>query len=445
MRQLDKFVRSPIHNQHEEVIKLFLYFRRHLSGNENGLRKEKVHAALFHGADFDMQKVHYISSYLLRVVEEFMAWQQWQSDDFQHQLSLFKSLRLHHLESLFEAQIVKAKNGVSSANSTQTLEFEYHIQWENFVHNRFKTGKQELRLQELSDSLDAYYIAEKLRIACILLSNQSITKTQYDTGLLANVLQFVEGHSLLQHPIISMYYHASKTIQNHEDDEAFNQLKAILTQYHKSLSVNELYDIFVFAANYCIRRMNMGEQQFMQEVFDIYRMGMDIGAFIQNGVMVPRTYSNIVFFGLRMGQQKWVEEFIYQNKDVLPEKQRIGYFNYNLARLFYENGRFGEAMPLLLQMEYDDALLVCLGRVLLAKMYFEQGESESLSSLLSSFKIYVQRKKIPPQYQVTYLNFINFLNRFLLNPTLDTEKLAMEIAETKGVAEKDWLLAQLQK
>ncbi|MBI1225073.1 MAG: hypothetical protein GC192_07520 [Bacteroidetes bacterium] len=445
IRQLDKFVRSPVHNQHDDVIRLFQYLRKHINGGERSLDKERVFGYLFPDLPFNMQQIHYISSYLLKVIEEFLAWQEWRKAEPEYQLSLLRSLRVHRLESQFEKNFGKSKEWLAKniQNDTSSMFMSYQLELERFNQDRLKTGKQVFRLQESSDALDAFFVAEKLRSACILLSNQTVSKSSYDTGLLQNVLDFLKDSSLLKNPIVAIYYHAYHTLENHKNDASFSALKELLKNNRKSFNINELHDIYIFAINYCIRQLNMGEHSFMREVFDIYQMGLESDAFVQNGVMTPRTYSNIIMSGLKLNEFSWVKNFIFNYKEALPEKQREGFFNYNLARFHYEQKAYGEAMPLLLRMEYEDALLTCLGKVLLAKMHFELDESESLYSLLQSFRTYVHRKKLPGNYQEGTLNFIQFLTKLAQKIPNQNGRLKLELIDTKVVVEKEWLLTQL--
>lgn len=444
MRQLDKFVRSPVHNQHDEVVRLFQYLRKQLNSTGKGLDKERVFAHLYPGLAFNMQQLHYISSYLLKVVEDFLAWHEWKNNPEEQDMSLLKALRNHKLDSVFDQLHQKAfdKLPKTTRQDTHILLHSYKLEWERFSKDRLNSTKQSFRLQELSDALDIYFLAEKLRCACILLSNQIVSKSSYDMGLLPNIIQFIREKNCLDEPIVAIYYHAYRTLVDTKDIEAYKSLKAILKNNSNPLEINELNDVYIFAINFCIRQLNSGEHDFMREVFEVYQMGLYCNVFIQNGIMTPRSYSNIVMAGLKLNEFKWVGQFIEKYKASLPEKHRDGFYNYNLARFHYAQKDYAAAMPLLLQMEYDDVLLTSLGKVLLAKMYFEQQEFESLSSLLSSFKIYIQRKKMQSSHHESHLNFIHFLGKLTHKPLGVNEKLKNEISETKIVAEKEWLLAQ---
>jgi hypothetical protein len=419
-----------------------------LHGGQRALQKEQVFAHLFPGEAFNMQKVHYISSYLLKTVEEFLAWQEWRKDEGNYLLSLMKSYQAHNQEHLFENTAGKLDKHLSGSpyRDVGYLRKHYELELERFNFKRTQSTAVEFRLQELSEAQDTAFVAEKLKNACILLSNQAVSKTTYDTGLLDTILPYLENHKLLQNPAVAFYYYSIKTVINFQDDASFGELKKLLHEHLGYFNKNELYDIFIFAINFCIRRLNNSEHNFYQEVFDIYSLGLGAGALLQNDTMTPRTYSNIIMSGLKLGEFDWVKAFIFDYKHALPDKLRDGFFNYNLARYYYEINNYGEAMPLLLQMDYEDVLLTCLGKILLAKMYYEQTEIDSLNSLLASFRTYVNRKKMLGYHKESTLNFIHFTSKLLQGkPNGNFAFLQKEIGETKVVAEKEWLLAQLEK
>lgn len=438
-RQLDKFVRSPIHNQHEGVVLLFKYLRKHLPDQLQKLSPEKIFHHLFPEEPMNLPKLHHLSSYLLRVTESFLAWNEWQNQRRQESFYLLQALHGHQQLHLFDRCLdsIVTERDQTKVKDVAFLREGYEIESVRFAHDRSMSDSRGFRLQELSDSLDMAYVAEKLKTSCILLSNQTVVKTQYDTGLLQQLLVFLEGHPFLEIPAISVYYFACKTLSDFNDDTSFQHLKDQLSRYSHHFHPAELYDLYIFAINYCIRRSNKGAREFVKEIFGLYKTGMESEVFVQQGIIPPRTYSNIVMSGLRMQAYEWIEEFIHRYKAALPEKQREGFYNYNLARLHFQRKEYDKAMPLLLQMEYDDVLLNCLGKIMLTQMYYDQGETEALLSLLQSFKTYIRRKKMLGYHRESYLNFILFVNRIISGEHPD--KVLSAINQTDVVAEREWL------
>ncbi|MBK6996683.1 MAG: hypothetical protein IPH31_17780 [Lewinellaceae bacterium] len=132
---------------------------------------------------------------------------------------------------------------------------------------------------------------------------------------------------------------------------------------------------------------------------------------------------------------------------MLPETQRQGTFAFNLARYHCERGNYTQAMPLLLEMDFDDVLHNLTAKAMLAKMYWETAEINALENLLTSFSVYLRRKRqVSDQLRTGYQNFIRFVRRLqALPPGKKSARAALreEIEQTALVAEKDWLLRML--
>ena len=83
LRNLEKWVQSPIFNVHSAVQNLYAHLRKALDGAALSLSSEAVFEAVFPKEDFDAQKLHYVNSYLLRLTEQYLAWQEWQEEPFE--------------------------------------------------------------------------------------------------------------------------------------------------------------------------------------------------------------------------------------------------------------------------------------------------------------------------------------------------------------------------
>lgn len=449
IKLLNKFVLSPVHNRHKDVIHLFQYLKKHQNGHANAFGKEKVFEFLFPEDEFDMQKIHHVSSYLLKVIEEFMAWQEWKKDNT-YGIYLARAYYKHQLGSAFQKSIQK----VSQEMATQPLRDvkfhrrKYQMQLEEYDYSMKLGRSRHFNLQEMADSQDIAYITEKLKNACILLSHEAVTKTKYDISLLQQVLDFLEDHPFLEVPAISIYYHSYKALSKHEEENHYRKLKELVALHESKFPKEEQISFYRILINYCIRRLNLGYSNFYKEIFEIYKKGLELDMFIEHGVFHPSSFGNIVMTGLRLKELDWTEDFLFKYKEALPTEQKEGIFNYNLARFHYQKKDYNMAMPLLSKMDTADVLTNCSAKTLLAKMYFEQEAHDSLDSLLSSFKTYIRRKKILGYHKEWYNNFIHYLKQLWLL-TLQNHKdggqIFREINETKVVAEKRWLLEQTEK
>ncbi len=450
LRILNKFVKSPIYNQHEGVIKLFGYLRKYLHKIAYLNDAEKIFDYIFPGESFDIQKIHYLNSYLFRVLEEFLAWNEWYGDIEQRGLFLARAYQHHGLEKPFRKNLRQTlqkleKQPIRDATFYQT---QYALQIEQFKFAKLKGRTRAFPLQELANMQEISFIAEKLKNACLLLSHQSVSKTTYDMGLLDQIIEFLDGHPYLDIPAISIYYYGYQSLTDMEHDVSFQLLKEQLFLHYALFDLEELRDMYILAINCCIKRINLGMSDYYQEVFELFKTGLTKDIFLEQGVLSPWTYSNIIASGLKRMEYDWVLNFIHSYKEKLPEKQREGFFNYNLAKFYFEKGNYREAMPLLQQMEYADLLHNLTAKSMLARMYYELGEFESLDHLLSSYKTYIHRKKVLGYHKENHLNFIELIRklvRILPNDDLQKEKLKKDIQQRKILMEREWLLSKIEE
>ncbi|MFK7980797.1 MAG: hypothetical protein AB8G86_12505 [Saprospiraceae bacterium] len=85
-------------------------------------------------------------------------------------------------------------------------------------------------------------------------------------------------------------------------------------------------------------------------------------------------------------------------------------------------------------------------RRMLVIIYYDQDNFEALYSLLDSFQNYIYRKRGLGYHRKLYLNFIKFTRKLLqLEAMTEKEIIALRatILATRNVAEKEWLLAQI--
>lgn len=449
-KSLSLFVRSPIHNKNEAIIDLYDYLNKNLLKRGKQLQIENVFKELFPQEKFDAKRMHHLNSYLLKVIVQFLTWNEWQQDSMSQHLCLLRSYHKRQLNQAFEnffEQSTQLLKEIPTGNAAYyQYQFLVNFEYYQFAHNSGRS--KDVQLQTISDALDTSYCVEKLRIACFQKSHMAFTQTAYETRLLDEVLQYVEEKDLLQIQAVAVYYYAFNALMKPEDEKYFLALKNILELHAAIFPLSDLKDIYLLAINYCIRRINNNDQKYISEVFDLYKFGLNNEVLLQNKTLSRWTYNNIIAAGLRLEEFAWVKNFIFDYKNSLDPIHQEGSFNFNLSKFYFEKGDYKKAMPLLLLMEYDDLLLNLGARTMLMKMYFELEEFDALDTLLMTFKAYLMRKKVYGYHRENYLNIIRFCKKLTrINPYEAKAKstLQEQIMATEKLTEKKWLLEQLDK
>ncbi len=460
LREINKFVRSPYFNTQKELVLLLDYILDSLSPSaKKRISKEKAFAILFPQKPYQEKKLSYIMSDLLRLIKRYLAISVAEQEQAQQQLYLCRALRQRRMQRQFLQELENAHKKLKK-QKLRNAEYYYN----NYLLKQEELGYTIVNLdhrqsgtdllEKVSNSLTTFYITELLRQGCDILASKSLKSHDYNLDLLEEVLRYIAKNEIAQIPAVSIYYHnyqAFKALENEEmeiSEGHFKSIKTNIQHYWSSFSAQEIRDIYTLAVNYCIQRLNRGDRNYIKEAFDLYRSGLENQVWLENGILSVHTYKNIARLGIALQEEAWVKGFIEDFKNNLPPKERKQYWQYNLAYLFFQKGDYANAMELLRQVEFKDVLNNLDTRRMLLRCYYELEETFALEYLLDSFQKYIQRQKNIGYHKNNYLNLIRFVRKKLQTSPLDKEKLkklAQEIYQTEQVAEKNWLLKQIEK
>jgi len=302
-------------------------------------------------------------------------------------------------------------------------------------------------LQEVSDNLDIFYIVNKLQQSCAIYSYQNVYKQEYDIHMVDAVLAHLK-HKKYDEPLINLYYYGLLSLRDHENEEHFFQLKALLGQ-HPSLPKRDIQGLHAIARNFSIKRVNMGDQRFFKELFDLYQIGLESDILLNDkGMLSPSVFKNIIAVGLKSQEYRWVERFIEKHIRFLEEQQRESYYNYGLGKLYFSKNNYNRVIRYLSQVEYNDVFMMMDTKTLLLKTYYELDEFDALDALLESFKQLINWKKILAYHRTNYQNIIRLTRKLLHVPAYDQKKreaMHKEISDCEILTERKWLLDKLEE
>ncbi|MEM8907446.1 MAG: hypothetical protein AAGD05_06330, partial [Bacteroidota bacterium] len=230
-----------------------------------------------------------------------------------------------------------------------------------------------------------------------------------------------------------------------ENATYFTQLKTLITTHWQRFAVDEMRDLYLLAINYCIKKLNSGEAQFIREALDLYTVGLEKEILLEDGQLSRYTYNNILSLRLMLSEFDTARQFLEQYKMYLPRRSRRNVYLYNLTIYHFKKQEYQKVMELLQQVQFRDVLYNLDTRRMLLRSYFEMGAFEPLDSLLESFLIFIRRRGDLSYHKENFLNLIKFTKKLLL---IGHEKKArIQLRKTvmgaSAVADKQWLLEKI--
>ena len=299
---------------------------------------------------------------------------------------------------------------------------------------------------DAAQNLDRYYIAQKLQLLCEMVNVRNVMSVQYDFFMQDEIIKNLKAGAFADVPLISIYFRILMTLSEPDDESHFYELRILLRDKTSGFSSSEVFDMFQYLMNYCIRKINLGNTGYVNTLFEIYQLVLERKIIYRERYLSQWDFKNIVVIGLRAIKNDWVKEFIEKYKNDLPENERANAHTYNLAYYYFGTGNYHKAISMLQKVEFTDLYYQLDTRAILLKCYYELDDEETLLYHLAAFRIFLSRNKLVSDYQRTlYRNLIRYTTKLtrIINNKKQLEVLLKNIEKEKQVADLGWLKAKI--
>jgi hypothetical protein len=412
-----EYVSSPFFNKHKGLIKLCEYILEYapLFNHEN-LDQKAAFQELFPKQIYSEQLIYTLVSNLLELMNSFLSQLEFEENQLEQKRYTLLALRKRKESKQWysvkkQYEIISSKKAEKDAAASLESKMFYDELNADFISKQLREEDQNLQLS--SDLLDAYYIAEKLRLACDIKSRNLVIKANYNSFELDSIIKIVDKNfdKFIQFPAIVVYRDILRFFEDDKEIEYHKVVDTIKSNLNY-FTVSEIKTQFDYAINFVIRKLNSGEPEWHRAFLELHRYLLENEILLRDGKLPEWDFKNIVTVALRANEIDWVEQFINEYKNWLPENVKENAYIYNMASFCMEAGRYRESMQLLQKVDFTDESYQLGAKIILLKSYYELGEYEAGKSLIQAFKRFVERSKTLSEYrQKSNLNMLKVAGR----------------------------------
>lgn len=413
------------------------------------LDEDKLFRAALPKKKFNKRDWYLLLSRLQDATETFLGLQLYRDDQMQQRLNILRAHRQLKLPVFFERslrQARKLREKEQRAEASMLLwDYQTELEYYDFIASP-KRGER-TNLQEVTDKLDHFFIAEKLKQACLAHSRFLANQEEYDIHYLDAIFNDLEQRpELFQVPAIVVYASCYQAVVAGGTDQDFLRLRKVMEHYRDHFPNAEIRDIYLLAINYCIREMNAGRDEFMQVTQALYQESLSGGYLLEDGYLPPSTFTNIVALGLKLQNYEGLASFLQTYSKELPGPARESVTNFNLARLFHAQEDYERALKALVLVDTKEPYLYLGAKSLQLRIFVELQEWDAVESLLEQLRAYLQRRDDLGYRGENYKLLLYFCRKLQqLKPGDRSGRAALfsEVQQAPSFAEKEWLLEQV--
>lgn len=320
----------------------------------------------------------------------------------------------------------------------------------NLDVKRNKAKDEQLQLLgEINEHLDGFYYNEKLRLLTTYLTWKGLVSTIELPSWGEEIISKIDDMDKINYGSVITYFNAVKLITSPDDLNIYYEFKKELSHTLHQFKEREQKDLLDLSLNYCLRKVNQGDTNFLLEIFQTFKMMIDQGVLTTNNKLNPWKYKNITGVALRLKEFKWIRSFIDEFGPKLPPDFRESGMALSRAQLAFYLGEFEHVLSFLQNVQFKEFGYNTTVKSLQLAAYYELDEYELLEDMSISFKKYLKRQhRLSLNRKDHFYNLISFVRQLSkMNPRKTNEllKLRNEIQTTKGLASKTWLLEKVDE
>ncbi len=458
------YLGSALFEQGEVMQRFLACWQSHFLSSEASPKDPTVEQML-QGSGLVPARFDKYCSALHKRLLDFLAWRAYMQDELpQLQLGLRALAARKAPRKEIEALRSKLAGQVQEMpQSSERLRLEMDLHWqeaEDRVQARETQNVWKENFHHLHKATERYFVLQKLKLECAaanarLIYNQPVEPQEPRYLLVLPEMDWEEAASQLD--ALALSYWIVLCLYRSEDGNAeFLRLFAHLQAHAAGFEELERRELYNYLLNYCLRRSNQGEQQFLRHSATIYRELLDNGVVLNHGKLAPQVMKNIVVIHCVVGELDWVAAFLEEFKDRLDGDTDPNIIKYNHAVLaFYRKQR--KAIDLfkeVISQLKGDFFYELDSRTYLLKAFYEHladlsaEELDEMYKIFDSFRIYLDRNQmISSQHKQRYRSFLLELRRFLKileaapHPTdkVRLRQMHQKIQAAALLANKGWL------
>ncbi len=455
-RKFGDFLSSPFHNKSKNILQLYeLISEKFENFDSNTVSIKKIANNIYPGERNSDQSARSLISNFTKLLEKFFIYNEFEKNPLQMKVTLLKALHSRNIPKSFE-MTSKEITLMGNIEFNRNTEFYYNIYDYKGTLAEY-TGKDlDINLDksyyEVSDYLDYLFMVTKLKIINSLLARrfESLSSIKLKFWGTDETLEFIEKNIQKihkEHPTIYSEYKILMMKLKPQTERHFDDLEKHVFRNIKKYNVEELEEVYYSLTNYCVNKIALGETRFLRHLFAI-NTNFEKNGFYSNKKNIQYTdFMAVVICGINLKEMKWVEYFVDTYKSNIMLETKRDCINLSNALISHAKRKYKESISYLSKISYKNVYFYLKSKETLIKVFYEQGEFDSILSVIDAAKHYLKRHEdtLYMHYDryVLFLNLVNRLIKINNKDKFEIKSLINELDLNRNAIAREWLIEKL--
>ncbi|HFA48731.1 MAG TPA: hypothetical protein ENJ95_06925 [Bacteroidetes bacterium] len=456
MDSFHKFLSSPWFNGSAKVRSIFQKVKgHHPTFHSPRLTHRSIFKKAFPGEAFNRHKLDKYLSDLCKLLQRFMAQQEFEKDEnlrqgmvtrFLGQHGQYGLLEKHHREAVQKLERQPIKGAAVYGQQLQLLQELY------FNPDCKKLPGAGAVLPKMMNALDREYALRKLFLACEAINVAQVAGEQLNISLPDEMQLWLSTFADDSHPVFRVFVNLNRLLQGEGDEGIFTETMQLALEHFDEMEYMERTAAISLLINHAARKYHQtGRRCFLNYVHQLQLFGLQKNMFLYNGKMNESTFFNISNTAVLLGKIEYANDFIEKNKKYLNEKEREEVVALAKAFLSLHDNKAETALEQVSRVKFISLRYKLIARPLKSQCLFEiqktkPGYRRVLHSELNAFKKFINKNnKIQKARKTRYLDFIYILKKInnYSGKHEELESLKNKFKTGRPIVARKWLLDKI--
>lgn len=425
---------------------------------KKAISDEALWGVLFKDKAYNDAKWRKLCATIYVQLKKFLAIENFLQDDRQVELHTVKALNLLNLPGVFEEEHKAAMKNLEKKEFIDGTYFRklYELELEFFRHQqRSITSPKKLRIVELNEAFDAWWMHEKMGLACSNTSYASvfgdkISDLNFPLESTFDKIKKQKGYENMHTYRLfkELFFHL-----NGQPSRDPGQIQQDLMKHKNLLRPKVIFSMIAMLANILVRKINKDKSENdIELLIELYAWGIDEKYFFQNGYLPAEYCKNLIALCLKLKDMKRAHLYLEKYKSSFPEEVRMGAYRLNRALILFAEKDFNAALQMLTH-KFSNIFREQNAKVMLLETRLELSttnvDREAIRVQADSFIRNLYNLQLNDTYKKLFRIRVRFLIRLLKIMEQPTEKgiksLKDAIDREQFLNNKPWLLNKIEE
>ncbi len=464
LNRFSRFVNAAYFNTDQYVTKLLDLLQTHIIRQTafNTISQSKIFQQLNYKSEIvgttlnkrQNKILHAKMSDLLKLAKKFLYIETIQELTASEKELLYRRLLDKKQYQLITRSLAKDKKLLRhiTAKDIAYYNFSFQVEKAKFMQMH-QTGLllKKDNLPELTESLDLYYILNKLslHVAALSLANASAQK-EYDFSAMEAIAPLLDLPQYANQPLVKIYRCVIKLIQA-GNDTIYHQLLTLLEEHASVIPQHNLNDFYIAASNFSSAQIRKGNVTYSKKLFQLYKIMDAKNLIIESGFVPIKKLKNAITLSCKVKEFEWAKMMIDKYRPAIKKGQRDSVWHFNSGLIAFYQNDFKTAISHFIRVDKINLAYDVDCKIILLKSHYEMDkdyDERTMRIFRSAAQFIKNNKLLPKAHKKGYQNLINIvisLYRFRHKAGKQSlERIRKKLEGFDMVGDKEWLLEKIQ-